>query len=105
MSHDLTTPEGRADRLDELVEQTRATARLPYDTDLDLLARNEAHQRNDEGFAELFRAEKDTTHGNQVALWALLDAIGARTVSAQKWADRAEQVRARITAARESGAR
>jgi hypothetical protein len=105
MSHDLTTAEGRQARLNELVEQTRETGKLPLDTDSALLARYEAHRRDNEGFAELFRAESDVTRGNSVAYLALLDAIGSRTVAAQKWAERAEQLRARIAARTEGDAR
>jgi hypothetical protein len=95
---DLTTAEGRNARLDDLYTQGQSIADLPRDTDADLLAVFEARQRNELGYAELFRAETDATRGNRVAHWAFLDAIEHHTAAAQRWADRAEQMRTRIAA-------
>lgn len=95
MSHDLTTPEGRAARYAEVVAQIAELETMRGDTDENLLARMEHHATQDEGYAEVYRAEADAHPAGSVAYRAIQDAAYLREAAAAEWRKSAEKVRTR----------
>lgn len=105
MSHDLSTPEGRAARLADVHGQSEELDTMPGDTEEGLAARMEHHAAQDAAFAEVYLAEADVHPAGSVAYRAIRDAAHLREASAAHWRKSAEAIRSGIATAGEGDPR